>query len=238
MIFIPAGEFLMGSSDADPAAMSVEKPQRRVYLDAYWIDQTEATNAMYTRCVEAGRCLPIVTPRPDMADFPNHPVQGVIWSQALVYCQWVGRRLPTEAEWEKAARGADGRIYPWGDAPPDPSRASFDFLAGDVTDVGSYPDGASPYGVLDLAGNVWEWVADWYDETYYQTPFGDVPAAPGQNPSGPSLGTLKVIRGGAWNVAGRSIRAAVRFWAFPERNDFDGFRCAGDVSPHFWRSGD
>jgi formylglycine-generating enzyme required for sulfatase activity len=224
MIFIPAGEFIMGSSEADAEADDDEKPQHRVYLEAYWIDQTEVTNAMYTGCVAAGVCRPIVTPRPDMADWPNYPAQGVIWSQAQAYCQWVGRRLPTEAEWEKAARGTDGRLYPWGEAPSDASRANFDFLVGDVTEVGSYPDGASPYGVLDMAGNVWEWVADWYDEAYYQE-------APYENPPGPSFGLTRVIRGGAWNVTGRGLRGATRFWAFPDRNDFDGFRCAADDSP-------
>jgi formylglycine-generating enzyme required for sulfatase activity len=217
-VYVPAGDFLMGSGEEDGEAAADEKPQRTVYLDAFWMDRTEVTNAQYGRCVEAGACAALVTPRPDTAEQPDYPVQGVAWEQAVNYCEWAGRRLPTEAEWEKAARGKDGRLYPWGNSSPAAHLLNFDFSRGDVVDVGAYPEGAGPYGVLDMAGNVWEWVADWYGEDYYAE-------APAENPPGPEEGTLRVIRGGAWNTAGRAVRAANRFWAAPYRNDFDGFRC-------------
>ena len=222
MVYVPAGEFIMGSDD--PAADEDERPAHTVYLDAYWIDQTEMTNARYGRCVAAGACRPIVYPRQGMAELPDHPAQGVTWLEADAYCRWAGRRLPTEAEWEKAARGTDGRLYPWGNELPASPMSNYDFLVGDVTEIGSYPDAASPYGLLDMAGNVWEWTADWYGEDYYQE-------SPRENPAGPDSGILRVLRGGAWNNPGAVVRATNRFWAFPGRNDFDGFRCALTAEP-------
>jgi len=221
MVFVPAGEFSMGSNMTDPEADDDEQPLHAVYLTEYWIDQTEVPNTMYQRCVQADQCTPPVhSPRFGDEDYTHHPVVGVTWSQAAAYCAWAGRRLPTEAEWEKAARGTDGRIYPWGNSLPGENLLNFDRLIGDTTPVGSYLTGASPYGALDMAGNVWEWVADWYDPNYYTN-------TPSENPQGPGAsGNLRVLRGGAWGVAARAVRAANRFWAFPERNDLDGFRCA------------
>jgi formylglycine-generating enzyme required for sulfatase activity len=220
LVFVPAGEFLMGSTENDLDADSDEKPQHTVYLDAFWIDRTEVTNDMYRLCVEAGDCTePVHSPRYHLSDYGNHPALGISWDQAIDYCSWAGRRLPTEAEWEKAARGTDGRLYPWGMDPPDSSRLNFDHLVDDTTEVASYPRGASPYGVLDMAGNVWEWVADAYDRDYY----GETPHA---NPLGGDAVNQRVLRGGSWNTQAHNVRVTNRFWAFPGRNDTDGFRCA------------
>ncbi len=166
-VFVPPGGFLMGSADSDPLAGGDEKPQTTVYLQAFWVDQTEVTNAMYAKCVQAGACQ---TPaagksttqnsRYGNSQFDNYPVTNVSWDSASNYCNWAVRRLPTEAEWEKAARGTDGRIYPWGDQAPDASLLNYDI--GNTTEVGHYPIGASPYGALDMAGNVWEWTSSLY----------------------------------------------------------------------------
>jgi len=220
LVYIPAGDFIMGSDGE--VADEDEKPAHLVRLSAFWIDQTEVTNDMYTRCVSAGACTSLAHSRPDIASHPNYPVQGVAWFQAAVYCSWAGRRLPTEAEWEKSARGQDGRTYPWGEAKPNDDLANFGHLNADVVDVGSFPEGASPYGVLDMAGNVYEWVSDWYVEDYY----GISPTA---NPQGPASGVQRILRGGNWSSNPDNLKSPNRFWAFPGRNDFDGFRCAMDA---------
>lgn len=220
MVYVPAGEFLMGSNKSNPQADPDEKPQLTPILDAYWIDRTEVTNAMYTGCVEAGACTPPMhSSHYALPEYADHPVAGVTWFQAGEYCAWAGRRLPTEAEWEKAARGTDGRLYPWGNTPPNAKLLNFADQVGDTAPVGSYPAGASPYGALDMAGNVWEWVSDGYDPGYYTH-------APSTNPPGGTSANQRVVRGGAWGVDARAVRAANRFWAFPGRNDTDGFRCA------------
>jgi formylglycine-generating enzyme required for sulfatase activity len=220
MVFVPDGEFLMGSGDSDADADSDEQPQHSVYLDAYWIDQTEVTQATYARCVAEGKCTePMHASAYAQAGYADHPVIGVTWFQASDYCAWAGRRLPTEAEWEKAARGTDARLYPWGNTEPSSKVLNFNRQAGDTTAVGVYPAGASPYGALDMAGNVWEWVADWYEEDYYTR-------SPSENPLGPPSGNRRALRGGAWGVEARAVRVTNRFWAFPSRNDLDGFRCA------------
>ena len=231
MAFVPAGEFLMGSNEADPLASDDEKPQRRVYLDAFWIDQTEITNRDYQKCVVAGQCTPqYFLGRTFMGD--TYPVVGVDWFQSEAYCEWAGGRLPTEAEWEKAARGTDGQIYPWGNQ-FDGSRLNScdrnciqdwrDSRADDgykyTAPIGSYPNGASPYGVFDMSGNVWEWTADWYGEDYYQM-------APLENPKGPAFGQQRVIRGGSWHYSGRNLRAVNRHKDIPTfQYDKIGFRC-------------
>ncbi len=214
-VFVPAGEFLMGSTSSDGDAYDDEKPQHTVYLDAYWIDQTEVTQGMYAKCVAAGQCSsPLYSSGGD-----TYPVIGVDWNDAQAYCDWAAARLPTEAEWEKAARGTAGRIYPWGTAAPNANLLNFNVNVGETTEVGKYPNGASPYGALDMAGNVWEWVADWYDATYYQN-------SPTTNPTGPDSGDYRVLRGGSWSYVAASGRAAYRLWIPPvNRNDDFGFRC-------------
>jgi formylglycine-generating enzyme required for sulfatase activity len=225
MVFVPAGEFLMGSDETDPEAELDEKPSHIPYVNPYWIDQTEVTNGMYARCVEAGDCTAPMHSAPyQQADYANHPVAGVTWFQAGEYCHWAGRRLPTEAEWEKAARGPDGFRYPWGDTPPDDKLLNFAGQVGGTAAVGSYPAGASPYGALDMAGNVWEWVSDGYDPVYYAY-------SPTADPPGGTSTNQKIVRGGAWGVDERAVRSANRFWAFPGRNDTDGFRCAVNDAP-------
>ena len=228
MVEIPAREFLMGSDNGD----ADEKPQHTVSLDAYWIDQTEVTNGMYAQCVAAGSCAP---PGDTSSythnsyygnlEYDHYPVIYVDWQQANAYCGWVGGRLPTEAEWEKAARGADVRTYPWGEG-IDCSLANYSgkdngnaVCVGDTTEVGSYPGGASAYGVLDMAGNVWEWVADWYDTSYYEH-------SPSENLQGPDSGDGRVVRGGSWDYYVRSVRTSNRYKYTPGFSRYYvGFRC-------------
>ncbi len=200
-LYVPAGEFLMGSPDG--VGDDDEHPQHSVYLDAFWIMQTEVTNAQYAKCVAAGACGAPDNSRWQDAAYADHPVTAVDWNQASAYARWAGGRLPTEAEWEKAARGTDGRTYPWGNEAPAASLANCCAFVNDTTPVGSYPAGASPYGALDMAGNVWEWTADWYDSGYYSQ-------SPAQNPTGPANGNSRVVRGGGyWHVAD-DVRVASR----------------------------
>ncbi|MEZ4735960.1 MAG: formylglycine-generating enzyme family protein [Caldilineaceae bacterium] len=221
-IHIPASEFTMGSNGGNPD----EQPMHTVYLDEFWMMQTEVTNAQFAQCVAAGVCLAPRNERWDDPAFANHPVTGVNWSQANGYATWVGGRLPTEAEWEKAARGADGRIYPWGNQAPTAQTANFNTLAGDTVPVGQYPDGASPYDVLDLAGNVEEWVADLYDSDYYTY-------TPVRNPQGPATGTFGVLRGGSFYHDVLDLRASARAKAFIDgKFDSVGFRVATSAPLH------
>ena len=256
-VFVPEGFFLRGSSDEevdffyqrciddiDDDCKRVwferEQPQRSIYLNAFWIDQTEVTNAQFAKCVDAGACEKPLSSGSNTRDsyysnaaYDDYPVIHVSWKNADTYCRWAMRRLPTEAEWEKAARGVDGRIYPWGDR-FDGEKINFcdniceywwkdnrwDDGYFDTAPVGSYPAGASPYGALDMAGNVWEWVADWYDEDYYR-------ASPDENPLGPSSGDAHMLRGGSWNDFWWSTRSAMRDPGFQviARHNL-GFRCA------------
>lgn len=228
-VYVPAGAFLMGSSDLDLTASSDEKPQHTVYLDAYWIDRTEVTNAMYSVCVQAGACQPPISTHSHSHDsyygdaqYADYPVVWVSWDDAQAYCKWAGRRLPTEAEWEKAARGADARVYPWGNTPPTCALGNFGLqngnCVGDTTRVGSYPAGASPFGALDMSGNVWEWVWDWYNESYYSN-------SPSQNPTGPASGSMHGIRGGSWYFDTPRVGATNRTWFVGPGGDNLGFRC-------------
>ncbi len=191
-VYIPAGEFNMGVNGG--AKDQVNQPMHKVYLDAYWIAQTTITNAMYKLCVEAGGCTnPIrkeLNPHYYDPAYANHPAVYIVWLQAEDYCKWSGGRLPTEAEWEKAARGTGKREYPWGSGDPNPNRVNVNHFHETTVRVGRYPKGASPYGVLDMGSNVREWVADWYQEDYYK--------AGTDNPTGPKKGDAKVLRGASW----------------------------------------
>lgn len=242
MVYVPAGTFQMGSTDAEIGVISsqcehrlidrvycergfyeYESPQHSVTLDGFWIDRTEVTNAQYTLCVEDGDCR-----QPRLANNPiyngdDFPVAGIPWQDAADYCAWAGGRLPTEAEWEYAARGTEGHIYPWGDA--------FDCAGGNFGDdftecddghintapVGSFPDGVSWCGALDMAGNVWEWVSD---------KFGDYVSAVQINPIGPTVGELYVLRGGSWGYGWEGVRTAYRYPVPPSADYLGvGFRC-------------
>ncbi len=222
-VYVPAGSFQMGSDSGD----ADEQPVHPVTLDAFWIDQTEVTNKMYALCVDSGKCSPPSSTKSYTRDsyygnapYDNYPVIYVSWNDANAYCEWAGRRLPTEAEWEKAARGTDGRTYPWGDAAPGSTRLNYNRNVGDTTEVGNYPEGASPYGALDMAGNVWEWVSDWYDGGYYSN-------SPSENPLGPDSGQYRVLRGGSWYSSGNYVRAADHSWDEPGYVYYGiGFRCA------------
>jgi formylglycine-generating enzyme required for sulfatase activity len=203
-VLIPAGTFQMGCDSSRTTCYHGETPLHTVELPAYSIDRCEVTNARYASCVAEGDCTPPVfdwsaTHRPyyGAAAYGNYPVMNVNWEQALEFCEWDGKRLPTEAEWEKAGRGSsDTRLYPWGDQPKSCTRANLSLsngaCVGDAVAVGSYPDGASPYGVMDMAGNVREWVSDWYSDTYYSN-------SPAYNPQGPDWGSNKGVRGGSWD---------------------------------------
>ncbi len=223
LVEVPAGEAIFGSPQGEGVAD--EHPQFRLSLPAYYIGVTEVTNAQYRRFVEAtGREAPQHWANGTIPNgLDNHPVVNVSWEDAAAYCEWARGRLPTELEWEKAARGTDGRIYPWGDE-WDPSKCRNTFngeLVGQETaPVGSYPSGASPYGVLDMTGNVWEWCSDWYDEAAYaRYASGDL--------TPPPSGRCRVLRGGSWALNALSPRAACRGGAEPSgRKDRDGFRLA------------
>jgi len=237
MVFIPAGEFIMGNDGGGDD----EKPEREVFLDAFYIDKYEVTNAQYKECVDAGTCNPPVhTSSPDRLsyydnpEFDNYPVIWVTWDDAQTYCQWRAKRLPTEAEWEKAARGTDGRLWPWGNSDPDGSKlnlcdvnCTYEWKEAHIDDgylgtapVGSFEAGKSPYGVYNMGGNVREWVADWFAPDYYAN-------APDRNPPGPSSGIGRVLRGGSWRSNIPVASSTYRLWYSPEvKDEYVGFRCA------------
>ncbi|NSW53181.1 MAG: SUMF1/EgtB/PvdO family nonheme iron enzyme [Anaerolineae bacterium] len=222
MVYIPSGDFTMGTNDSRVD----QRPAHMVTLDGYWIDQYEVTNRQYALCVEAGVCKrPIDKASATRADYyedaiyADYPVINIRWAQANQYCKWVNGRLPTEAEWENAARGTDGRLYPWGNELPDRTRLNYNNQIGDTTQVGSYPLGASAYGLYDMAGNVREWIFDWYASDFYEN-------SPVKNPDGPDEGEARSLRGGSWQSDVNSTRAAYRMLGYPENNSNQiGFRC-------------
>jgi formylglycine-generating enzyme required for sulfatase activity len=237
MVKIPAGEFKMGSTVSDD-----EKPVHEVNLHDFCVDKYPVTNGQYRKfCDATGRDYPPDPGFSDMPDYftknPDYPVVNVSWEDARVYCEWAGRRLPSEAEWEKAARGVDGLKYPWGSAEPDGTQCNFadkrsglswaDKKVDDgfarTSPVKQYPAGASPYGVMDMAGNVWEWCNDSYAPDYYRK-------SPAENPKGPDSGSYRVLRGGSWFNLPVRLRCACRLGLVPSsRNVYVGFRCAVDV---------
>lgn len=248
MVSVPAGKFTMGMTAKDAFAICSksendcnlsdfkdEEPAHTVYLADFWIDKTDVTNAMYEKCVIAGACQKPTNSASASQTFiyyygnplfDNYPVIFMIWNDAQAYCKWAGVRLPTEAEWEKAARGTDKRTYPWGNQPPTCSLTNFGSImisggsvgcVGDTTEVDSYPSGASPYGALDMAGNVMNWVSDWYSPTYYAS-------SPSSNPTGPASGQDHDRRGGTFDEAGGYIFSADR--DMESSLIATGFRCA------------
>ena len=242
-VYVPDGTFQMGG--IDPSAASDEKPVHKVEMTGYWVDKTEVTNAMFLLCIQAGSCNPPQSTSSDThpsyfnnAEFNDFPVVNITWEAAKQYCEWAGRRLPTEAEWEYAARGNTINTYPWGEDTPDDTRANFNYMNKDVSQVGSYPDGASPFGALDMAGNVFEWTSDFYDAKYYAS-------SPASNPTGPESRTAyfkRVLRGGSYADGEAELRVSNRASALgpnPEAEpgsdaylgDFSpriGFRCVSD----------
>jgi eukaryotic-like serine/threonine-protein kinase len=257
MVLVPEGTFSMGSADRPAGAMPDEKPQHAIYLDAFWIDQAEVTVAQfrafvldsgylttaekqgwaYARVEGSGEWQKVAgagwqhPSGPGSSAGDTHPVVQVSWFDAAAYCAWAGAGLPTEAQWEKAARGTDARIYPWGnefdgarvnycDASCAGGDLAFDDGYATTAPVGSYPAGAGPYGALDMAGNVWEWTAERYDAGYYDR-------SPSENPTGPPTGYSRVLRGGSWNHDRSGMRTACRLESPPASTvDNFGFRCA------------
>ncbi len=236
MILIPAGPFLMGSNDGLPN----ERPEHTVTLSAYYIDQFEVTAGRYQKFIEsAKRHVPPTWDDEAAQALSDYPAVGMSWTDAVAYCKWAGRRLPTEAEWEKAARGTDGRRYPWGHMQPFVDIANYNrglWVSEAVTLVpvnsglegmsvrhGLKEGGKSSYGLFHMAGNAAEWVADWYDREYYQK-------SPDKNPTGSATGEKRVIRGGSWADLPIALRVTARFSAEPDFEDRTiGFRCAMDA---------
>jgi serine/threonine-protein kinase len=242
MVYVPGGTFQMGSTDAqiereasqceqnplnrvycERMFYAYESPQHSVTLEGFWMDRTEVSNAQYARCVQDGICQSSRLAGDPTCNGDVYPVAGIPFQDAADYCAWAGGRLPTEAEWEYAARGTEGRVYPWGD--------EFDCAGGNFGDdltgcddghahtapVASFPAGASWCGAQDMAGNVWEWVSD---------RFGDYPAAAQTNPTGPSDGDLNLLRGGSWGYGRNGVRVAYRYPVPPSADYLGvGFRC-------------
>ncbi len=241
MLLIPGGEFIMGtdSEQVNPD----QRPAHTVDLDAFYIDQHEVTNAQYEEFILAGGYknkkfwtqegwdfiqkhqieAPLKYGQNSVSTEPDQPVIGVSWYEAVAYATWAGKRLPTEAEWEKAARGTDQRIYPWGNE-MDFSKLNYFPHVTKILAIGSFPQGASPYGVMDMAGSLGEWTADWYGEVYYAQ-------IPGKNPKGPNQGQYRVLRGGGWDSIRLQLQCTYRYYDKEDRRTYNiGFRCAKDAS--------
>jgi len=229
LVFVPGGEFIMGSDD-----FSVEHPPHRVWVDPFWIGRTAVSNTMYRRFqAEANHRAPDFH-SDKLYNCDDQPIVGVDYDDAVAYCHWAGGRLPTEAEWEFAARGTDGRRYPWGNAAPDQSQAVYGQVygkGGKAAPVGSTSGDVSPFGVLDMAGNVLEWCSDW---------FAHYPAdsdKPLRNPAGPPQGNRRVMRGGCWAYQAQSLRVTERFPTVPHQKvSFAGFRMVVDATVASGRS--
>ena len=231
MVFVPAGKFLRGCNndvDIECGSYPNESPGAQIDLDSFYIDRTEVTANAYAICINAGYCTALKSAgfcNWEIAEKGNHPMNCVTQSESEAYCTWAGKRLPTEAEWEKAARGTDGRTYPWGEEIASCNYAVMDdggngCGADSTMPVGSKPAGVSPYGALDMSGNVWEWTADWYDSSYYVS-------SPSRNPTGPNFGSERVKRGGSfYSLRESDLRASVRRNWFNSPDFETGFRCA------------
>lgn len=224
MVVIPAGEFVMGSDGGQ--ALEDERPMHRVWIDRFSMDLHEVATAQYAAFLaETNRPVPAQWNRVDLSQHSDRPVIGVDWSDADAYCRWKGKRLPTEAEWEKSARGADGRLYPWGNELPNKELANYALGARFsysqvLMPVQSHEQGKSSYGLHHMAGNVGEWVQDWYATSYYEI-------SPERNPQGPESGQFKVLRGGSWSDLPKYLLTYGRFKLPPAtRNSYTGFRCA------------
>jgi formylglycine-generating enzyme required for sulfatase activity len=221
VVKIPAGEFLMGNKETERTPL-----EHKVYVSEFLMDKSGVTWGQYKKFTEATR-IPLPRHQPYWGIHDDHPVVYVTWDDAKAYCEWAGGRLPTEAEREKAARGTDDRKYPWGDEEPDPERAVFRRSWGHEATgaVGTRPAGASPYGLHDMGGNVWEWCSDWYDGAYYaESPYRD--------PKGPPSGTAHVVRGGSWDSRPAVLSSSCRSWGHLGYRDGDfGFRCAMNSPP-------
>jgi len=226
MIEIPSGSFTMGSNQG---AVD-EKPPHRVVLSTFWIDKFEITAGAYQACADSGYCAPaegVAGCNAGRGGRADHPINCVDWEQARDYCIWAGKRLPTETEWEKAARGPDGRRFVWGDELPARELMNYGNNVGSTTPIGTYPDGVSFYGLHNMGGNVHEWTADFYDAAYYSS-------SPEQDPPGPESGILRVVRGSSWRVGvpQEALTATVRQAFQPTSSDNSlGFRCARTESP-------
>ncbi len=216
LAYVPFSEFMMGNEDSNA-------PAHKVTLDGYWIYATKVTNRMFAQCVAVGACTP---PAQELGgavygnpEYANHPVVGVTWDQSQAYCSWAQGQLPSEAQWEKAARGENGNLYPWGNADPACNLLNFAYCNGSTSEVTAFKDGASPYGLYDMAGNVFEWTNDWYSETYYKE-------SAIVNPTGPESGDYRVIRGSSFESYPDQIASAIRHFNAGANHRRDiGFRC-------------
>jgi formylglycine-generating enzyme required for sulfatase activity len=217
LVYVPSGEFTMGNGGFDA-------PVRNVALDGFWIYQTKVTNRMFAQCVAVGACSApteeIGGPVYSNPEYANHPVVGVTWDQSQAYCAWSQGQLPTEAQWEKSARGTNANVYPWGNDNPACDLLNLGYCSGRTSEVDVFSSGASPYGLYDMAGNIFEWVSDWYGEAYYNE-------APSANPTGPESGQYRSVRGSSFETDFDQVESAIRHYLNPSNHRRDtGFRCA------------